>query len=48
MVKKALIHVENSDNLVELASFLVELGWTIYSANKTEEILKDNKEAKKT
>lgn len=42
MVKKALIHVENSDNLVELASFLVELGWTIYSANKTEEILKDN------
>lgn len=40
MTKKALIHVEKTENIVELASFLVELGWTIYTANKTEEILK--------
>lgn len=41
MDKKALIHVEKTENIIELASFLVELGWTIYSANKTEEILKE-------
>lgn len=40
MVKKALIHVDKTENLIELSSFLVELGWTIYSANKTEELLK--------
>jgi len=40
MDKKALIHVEKTENLLELASFLSEIGWTIYSANKTEEILK--------
>ena len=40
MTKRAVIHVENTENLVEFAEFLVSEGWTILSANKTEEILK--------
>ena len=40
MTKKAVIHVENTENLVEFAEFLVSENWTILSANKTEEILK--------
>ena len=39
MTKRAVIHVENTENLVEFAEFLVSDGWTILSANKTEEIL---------
>lgn len=41
MIKNALIHVENTENVIELSRFLVELGWTIHSANNTEELLKN-------
>ncbi|SFI82486.1 phosphoribosylaminoimidazolecarboxamide formyltransferase / IMP cyclohydrolase [Treponema bryantii] len=43
MTKRALIHVENTENLVEFAEFLVSDGWIILSANKTEEILRKQK-----
>ena len=43
MTKRAVIHVENTENLVEFAEFLATEGWTILSANKTEEILKKQK-----
>ena len=43
MTKRAVIHVENTENLVEFAEFLVTEGWTILSANKTEEILRKQK-----
>lgn len=42
MTKRALIHVENTDNIIELSRFLASSGWTILSANKTEELLKKN------
>ena len=40
MTKQAIIHVEDTENVIELAKYLSESGWTIYSANKTEELLK--------
>ena len=43
MTKRAVIHVENTENLVEFAEFLVSDGWTILTANKTEEILRKQK-----
>ena len=43
MTKRAVIHVENTENLVEFAEFLIADGWTILSANKTEEILRKQK-----
>lgn len=43
MIKRAVIQVENTENLIDFASFLVSDGWTILSANKTEEILKNQK-----
>ena len=43
MTKRAVIHVENTENLVEFAEFLATSGWTILSANKTEEILRKQK-----
>ena len=43
MTKRAVIHVENTENLVEFAEFLATEGWTILSANKTEEILRKQK-----
>lgn len=42
MTKRALIHVDNTDNVVELAQYLSSAGWTIISANKTEELLRKN------
>lgn len=39
MTKKAIIHVENNTNLLDLVSYLVSSGWTLLSANKTEEYL---------
>ncbi|MCQ2576026.1 MAG: hypothetical protein MJ162_04710 [Treponema sp.] len=39
MKKRALIHVENTDNLIKFAKFLSDTGWEILSANKTEDIL---------
>lgn len=43
MNKNALIHVENTENLLELAEYLSSSGWTLFSANETEEILKKQK-----
>ena len=43
MIKKAILHVENTDKLVDLAKYLSSSGWTILSANKTEEHLRNNK-----
>jgi len=43
MIKRAVIQVENTENLIDLTSFLVSDGWTLLSANKTEEILKNQK-----
>lgn len=43
MTKQALIHVENTESIVEFAKFLTDFGWTILSANKTEELLKKEK-----
>lgn len=42
MTKQAIIHVEDTENVIDLAKYLSESGWTIYSANKTEELLKKN------
>lgn len=43
MIKNAIIHVENTVNLLEFASYLHSAGWNILSANKTEEILLSEK-----
>ena len=40
MIKQALIHVENTDGIIEFARFLSDSGWTLLSANKTEDLLK--------
>ena len=42
MTKRALIHVDDTENIVEFAQFLASTGWTIISANKTEELLRKN------
>ena len=39
MTKNAIVHVENTDNLLEFASYLNSAGWNILSANKTKSIL---------
>lgn len=43
MNKTALIHVEDTENLVELAEYLTSTNWTLLSANETEEFLKKQK-----
>lgn len=43
MNKVAIIHVENTDNILEFSEFLVSEGWTLLSANQTEDFLKKNK-----
>lgn len=40
MVKRGIIHVDNTEGIADFARFLTDSGWTIFSANKTEEILK--------
>lgn len=40
MQKRAIIHVENTENVLELAEYLTSANWTILSANKTEDLLK--------
>lgn len=40
MIKRGIIHVENTEGIIEFARFLVDEGWTIFSANKTEELLR--------
>lgn len=42
-MKHAIIHVENTEGIVDFARFLSESGWTIFSANKTEDLLKKEK-----
>ena len=39
MEKNAIIHVENTENLLEFASYLSHAGWNILSADKTEDFL---------
>lgn len=43
MTRRALIHVENTEGILEFADFLTSSGWTILSANKTEELLRKQK-----
>lgn len=43
MTKRAIIHVENTEGILEFADYLSSSGWTILSANKTEELLKKQK-----
>ncbi len=42
MIKRAIIHVENITGLIPFSKFLVDSGWTLCSANKTEEFLREN------
>lgn len=42
MTKQAVIHVDNPENVIEFAKYLSDTGWTLLSANKTEELLKKN------
>ena len=41
MKKQALIHVENTEEVINFAKFLSDNGWEILSANKTEELLRN-------
>ena len=43
MTRQAIFHVDNTEGVVDFAKFLSEMGWTILSANRTEEILKKAK-----
>ena len=42
-MKQAIFHVDNTEGVVDFAKFLSNMGWTILSANRTEEILKKGK-----
>lgn len=42
MIKRALIYVENTENLLTLTQYLSSEQWTIFSAGKTEELLRKN------
>lgn len=43
MIKRALIHVDNTEGILEFADYLASSGWKILSANKTEELLQKQK-----
>jgi len=43
MVKRAIIHVENTEGVLDFAKYLSTAGWTILSANKTEDLLRSEK-----
>ena len=43
MTKRAIIHVENTEGILDFARFLSDSGWTIISANKTEDLLQREK-----
>lgn len=43
MEKRAIIHVDNTENVLELAEYLSSSGWTLVSADKTEELLRKHK-----
>ncbi|MBO4639461.1 MAG: hypothetical protein J5710_06875 [Treponema sp.] len=43
MNKQAIFHVDNTEGVVDFAKFLSNLGWTILSANRTEEVLRKAK-----
>ena len=40
MKKQALIHVDNTEEIIDFAKFLSDNGWEILSANKTEDLLR--------
>lgn len=42
MIKKAILYVDNFDNLIDFAEFLVHDNWTIFSNGRTAELLKRN------
>ncbi len=43
MTKRAIIHVDNTEGILEFADYLASSGWKILSANKTEELLQKQK-----
>lgn len=43
MSKRAIFHVDNTEGILEFADYLISAGWTIISANKTEELLRKQK-----
>ena len=43
MTKQAIIHVDNTEGIIDFARFLSDIGWDILSANRTEEMLKKAK-----
>ena len=43
MTRQAIIHVENTEGLIDFVKFLSDFGWSILSANRTEELLKQAK-----
>ena len=43
MTKQAIIHVDNTEGLIDFAKFHSDMDWTILSANRTEELLKKAK-----
>lgn len=43
MTKRAIIHVENTEGVLDFTRYLVGAGWTILTANKTEELLRREK-----
>ena len=43
MIKRALIYVENTENILDLAKYLDSENWTIFSAGRTEDLLRKNK-----
>ncbi len=42
-MKQAIFHVDNTEGVVDFAKFLSGMGWTILSANRTEELLRKSK-----
>lgn len=40
MIKKAIVYVEDTENIIPFSQFLVSSGWTIMSSDDTEELLK--------
>ena len=43
MIKQAIFHVDNTEGLIDFAKFISDMGWTILSANRTEELLRKAK-----
>lgn len=43
MTKRAIIYVENTENITDFAEYLVSAGWTIVSGGRTGDVLRKNK-----